>query len=252
MIPGITRRVAALAFAAASLLAVPATAGTITFTGTDAVAGPNTGQFFATYTNVNGLNSAKSVADVLAGHVGAAIAAIDGYPGAGDALISVALSFQDMTANDLLTVDMSLQGTFTPGAGATASFLVDDGNSVTNLATISCNSFNVTFHNVPCYPANALQVSIPLSNVDSLTLTWLLQLGASTAPASADFFNSFDVSLTAPAGTIIVNNPGGTLIGPSAPPSSVPEPASSVLFGSGLLCTALVSTALRGRLSRGL
>jgi hypothetical protein len=82
-----------------------------------------------------------------------------------------------------------------------------------------------------------MQTMISLDNVDNLYLTWQLSLGSSGASGSADFYNSYDVSITAPTGTVIVNNPGGSLF--QTPAASVPEPNSSLLIGLGLLFTAL-------------
>jgi hypothetical protein len=227
-------------FLAACLMAARANAGTITVTSTLAVAGPNENPFSATYENSDALATSKAVADVASGHLGALISALPGGTASTDALVVLGLSFQDMTADDFLTMNMSLHGTFTPGSGAEADFFVDDGTSVTNAATITCNSFNVQFHGVPCFPAATAQALVPLDNVDSLFLTWLLQPGIGGASGTADFFNSDDFSITVPNGTVIINNPGGNLF-QTPVTSSVPEPNLSLLLGPGLVFAMLFS-----------
>jgi hypothetical protein len=233
-------------FLVACSMAARANAGTITVTSTLAVAGPNEDPFFATYENSNALSTSKAVADVASGHLGALISALPGGTAGADALVVLGLSFQDMTADDFLTMNMSLHGTFTPGSGAEADFFVDDGTSVTNAATISCNSFNVEFHGVPCFPAATVQALVPLDNVDSLFLTWLLQPGIGTISGTADFFNSDDFSITVPNGTVIINNPGGNLF-QTPVTSSVPEPNLSLLLGPGLVFAMLFSKKPRRR-----
>jgi hypothetical protein len=235
---GGTRRLVLFMFWAACSMATLANAGTITITSTLAVAGPNEDPFFATYENSNALATSKAVADVTSGHLGALVSALPGGTAGADALVILGLSFQDMTADDFLTMNMSLHGTFTPGSGAEADFFVDDGTSVTNAATITCNSFNVQFHGVPCFPATSVQALVPLDNVDSLFLTWQLQPGIGGASGTADFFNSDDFSITVPNGTIIVNNPGGSLF-QTPETSSVPEPNLGFLLGPGLVFAML-------------
>jgi len=227
-------------FLAACLMATRANAGTITVTSTLAVAGPNENPFFATYENSDALATSKAVADVASGHLGALISALPGGTAGTDALVVVGLSFQDMTADDFLTMNMSLHGTFTPGSGAEADFLVDDGNSLSNLGAIGCNSFNVQFHGVPCFPANTVQAVVPLDNVDFLALTWQLLPGIGGNSGTADFFNSDDFSITVPNGTVIVNNPGGSLFQTQTQNSPVPEPNSGFLFGSGFVIAMLI------------
>lgn len=221
-------------------MATRASAGTITITGTLAVAGPNEAPLFATFEKSDALATSRAVADVASGHLGALVSSLPGGTAGADAVVVLGLTFQDMTADDFLTMNMSLHGTFTPGSGAEADFFVDDGNGVTNAATITCNSFNVQFHGVPCFPANSVQAVVPLDNVDSLFLTWQLIPGIGVASGTADFFNSDDFSLTVPDGTIIVNNPGGNLFQTQSQTTAVPEPNSGFLLGSGLVFAMLI------------
>ncbi len=246
IIAGGTRRMALLIFLAACSMATRASAGTITVTSTLAVAGPNEDPLFATFEKSDALATSKAVADVASGHLGALVSSLPGGTAGADAVAILGLTFQDMTADDFLTMNMSLHGTFTPGSGAEADFLVDDGNSLTNAATITCNSFNVQFHGVPCFPANSVQALIPLDNVDSLVLTWQLLPGIGGASGTADFFNSDDFSITVPDGTIIVNNPGGNLFQTQTVTSPVPEPNSGLLFGSVFVIAMLIGKRRNG------
>ncbi|HXI38552.1 MAG TPA: PEP-CTERM sorting domain-containing protein [Bryobacteraceae bacterium] len=227
-------------------MATRVSAGTITITSTLAVAGSNENPLFATFEKTDALSTSKMVADVTAGHLGVLVSVLPGGTAGADALVILGLTFQDMTADDFLTMNMSLHGTFTPGSGATADFFVDDGNSVTNAATISCNSYNVQFHGVPCFPANSVEAVVPLDNVDSLFLTWQLLPGIGGASGTADFFNSDDFSITVPNGTVIVNNPGGNLFQTQTQTSPVPEPNSVFLLGSGLVTAMLIGKRLGG------
>jgi hypothetical protein len=235
-----TRRLALLMFLAACSMATRASGGTIIVTSTLAVAGSNENALFATFEKSDALSTSKMVADVTAGHLGVLVSVLPGGTAGADAVIILGLTFQDMTADDFLTMNMSLHGTFTPGSGATADFFVDDGNSVTNAATISCNSYNVQFHGVPCFPANSVEAVVPLDNVDSLFLTWQLLPGIGGNSGTADFFNSDDFSITVPNGTVIVNNPGGSLFQTESQTTAAPEPNSGLLLGIGLVFAMLI------------
>jgi len=233
-------------FLAACSIAMRANAGTIIVEGTLAIAGPNEEPLLAMYEKSDALGTSKAIADVAGGHLGVLVSALPGGYANADAVAIIGLSFQDMTADDFLTINMSLHGTFTPGSGAEADFLVDDGNSVSNLATISCNSYNVQFHGVPCFPANTVQASVPLDNVDFLALTWQLLPGIGGQSGTADFFNSDDFSITVPNGTIIMNNPGGSLFHTATQTSPVPEPNSGYLLGSVLVLAMLLGKRCSG------
>jgi hypothetical protein len=227
--------------AAALLTCAHAGAGTITVEGTLAFANGVENPLLATYDHSTALGSSRSIADVLAGHVGAFTSVAPGgsSPG-GIAFVEIGLSFQDMTADDFLLVDLSLHGTFTPGSGGEADFYVDNGDFVQNAGSMSCNSYNVQYHGMPCYPATSMQVVVPLDNVDELFLTWQLQANIGVASGTADFYNSFDFSIIVPDGTTIVNNPGGSLF-TTAPTASVPEPRAGGLMCVGLLACFMVA-----------
>jgi hypothetical protein len=78
---------------------------------------------------------------------------------------------------------------------------------------------------------------ISLANVDTLGLTMLLQDGLASTPGFADFLHSADFTIRLPTGTTLINNPGGTLF-ETEPTSSVPEPASILLLGTGVVAVA--------------
>ncbi len=82
------------------------------------------------------------------------------------------------------------------------------------------------------------RIVIPLANLDTLGLTMLLQPAITYAPAYADFLNSADFTITVPAGTNLVNNPGGTLF---QGVTAVPEPNPGLLAGSGLILAWLLA-----------
>jgi hypothetical protein len=236
---------APILFLAACL--IPANAGTITVMGSTAVAGPNINPLLATYDTSSALASAKAVADVDAGHLGVFVSVAPGGFANADAAVYLQLSFQDMTATDLLEMDMSIHGTFTNG-GANVTFYVDDGTDIHNLGQLSCGTGTVLFHGVDCFPSDTAQVFVPLSGVDSLTLSWVLLPGIGGNSGTVDFFNSANFSLIVPDGTTIVNNPGGTLFQNVTPVSAVPEPGSRLLFACSLIFAALGAKRLRRRI----
>lgn len=224
-----------LALAAVSMVA-SAHAGTITVTSTSAFAATmvcnHVSTFTASCSDSTSSGSASAVADVGSGHVGASVGA--SAPGFVTAIgqIVVNLDLKDFTDQDLLIIDMSLAGSFNNG-GAIASLFVDDGNSVTTYA-IACGDGEVRLYNVPCKPdGGTQQVALNLSLYDSLSLTFQLQPGISNVPGFAAFLNSFDSTIHVPNGTTIVNGPGGTFF--QVHSATVPEPASLLLIGAGLM-----------------
>lgn len=211
-------------------------AGTITVTFTSATAAAiscyDNAAFFATCSDSNSVGSASAVADVLSGHVGAAVSASSQGYVAGGAGLTIAMNLQDFTDADVMEIDMSLQGSFYNG-GAIASLFVDDGNSITTYA-IACGDGEVFLYNVPCKPDGGIERAfIPLANLDTLDLIFQLQPGITNVPGFANYLNSFDSTIKVPNGTVIVNGPGGTLFQPQS--VATPEPASLLLLDSGLM-----------------
>jgi hypothetical protein len=221
-----------------------APAGTITVTSTSALAAAincnMSAALFATCAQTVGPGTAKAVTDVLAGHLGV-LSAITANTFAGaTAAMSIGLALNDMTEDDFLEIDMSLHGSFTnaPGNGAAVSLSIDNGDSI-NTVSIGCNYYNVQNYGVPCFPGGGtLQTMIPLANLDTLSLSWLLQPGLGAAPAFSDFLNSADFTITVPNGSTLVNNPGGTVFHVPGQ-SDAPEPNPSLLAGSGLILALL-------------
>ncbi len=228
------------------LCAAPwARAATITVVSTLAEAGAAAGAdtcfmqsaFQATCSASAGFGSGKSVADVLSGHLGAFVGASGpGYVSAG-AEVLVNLAISDATDTDFLEVDFTLDGSFNNG-GATASLYVDDGNSIST-TQLACGPGQILFHGAPCFPLGVQQVLIPLSGVDNLYLTMLLQPALLYAPAYADFLNSADYKITLPEGATLINNPGGTLF--QTPGAPVPEPSTGLLLGGAFVVKRLLA-----------
>ena len=162
----------------------PARAGTITVTGTLATAAAihcyHDGTTFAMCSESPSYGSATSVADIDAGHLGAFLgASADGYVN-GFAQSVAGLSLSDFTDTDFLEVDFSLHGTFSNG-GATASLYVDTGDSFTTYQ-ISCGPYYEQNYSRPCSADGTQQAIIPLANLDTLGLTFLLQPAITYCP----------------------------------------------------------------------
>jgi hypothetical protein len=225
----------------------PARAGMITVTGTLAEAAAihcyQDGTTFAMCSESPPYGSATSVTDIDAGHLGAFLgASAPGYVN-GFAQGLVGLSLSDFTDTDFLEIDFSLHGTFSNG-GATASVYVDTGDSFTTYQ-ISCGPYYEQNYGRSCSSDGTQQAIIPLANVDTLGLTFLLQPALTYAPAFADFLNSMDLTIQVPDGTTIVNNPGGTLFASQV--TSVPEPSAALLTVLGLIAMSPSGRILRGR-----
>jgi hypothetical protein len=247
-----------LVLLATGLTAERASATTITVLGTEAFALGQQGALFATNTVNVGGTTATATADVLAGHLGALVSTTS-PAGAGlvqDPWIFLTIAVNDAGPDDVLTMDMRFNGTFTSGGG-TAYFEITDPTPVQTSA-ISCNTFNVNNYGVPCraqvfgepvFIGNTIQVTIPLNGVDTMSFQWLMDAGT-TGIGTVDFLNSADFSLTVPNGTVILNNPGGRLFQTPSTASTVPEPGTLVLLGGGLILAARRLTAGRSRGTR--
>jgi hypothetical protein len=238
-------------FLAACWMITSARAGMITVTGTSATAAVmdcnKQAPLFTTCSQSNAAGTGTAVADVLAGHLGVLASATAQTFIGSTATLFIGLALNDMTADDFLQIDMSLHGSFTnaPGNGAAVSLSIDDTNSISTVG-IGCNLYNVQNYGAPCYPGGGtLRTTIPLANLDTLYLNWLLQPGLGTPPAFSDFLNSADFTLTVPSGTNLVNNPGGTLF--QVPGQTVPEPNPSLLVVSGLLLVLLLGPPASNR-----
>jgi hypothetical protein len=225
----------------------PARAGMITVTGTLAEAAAihcyQTGDTFAMCSESPSYGSATSVTDIDSGHLGAYLgASAEGYVN-GFAQGVVGLSLSDFTDADFLEIDFSLHGTFSNGGG-TASIYVDTGDSFTTYQ-ISCGPYYEQYYGRSCSADGIQQAIIPLANLDTLGLTFLLQPAITYAPAFADFLNSMDFTIQVPDGTTIVNNPGGTLF--ESQVTSVPEPSAALTTGLGLIAISPWRRILRRR-----
>lgn len=207
----------------------PARAGTITVTGTLAQAAAihcyQEGTTFATCSESQSYGSASAVTDIDSGHLGAFLG--DSAPGYvnGFAQGLIGMSLSDFTDSDFLEIDFSLNGTFSNG-GATASVYVDTGDSFTTYQN-SCGPYYEQYYSRACASEGIQQIIIPLANLDTLDLTFLLQPAITYPPAFANFLNSMDFTVQVPDGTTIVNNPGGTLF--ESQVTAVPEPSMALL-----------------------
>lgn len=249
--------------AALCAVATPARAATITITGTFAQAtglfGQSTQNPLSTSIstiNPGGTLTSAAVADVPGGHLGAsASSSIAGTASQAQAIFIIGFSIQGAEAGDQLVVGIHLDGSFSPGGGGSYLLthdLVFSDNGGETIATdgLSCSTA------APCDPTAGginQQLVFSLFGLDSITFTGKLNIGSGPASAfqgaSADFMNSALTTITAPAGTIIKNNPGGSLfqIAGTQPVTAVPEPTSLVLFGTGAIGLA---TRLKRRRER--
>jgi hypothetical protein len=248
---GGARRVVISMFFAGCLAVAGANAAIITVMSTEATAAGGSAfgvsdPLFASDSQSFQFASGSAVADVLSGHLGAFASSVNNAPlnGPVEAFILMNLAIDDAQPTDFIEIDMSLNGSYTPGGGGRVD-LTETDPIVQVLASIGCNSFNDRFHGVSCWAGvgpgdpghagNAVQVFIPLDGLDSLSLTWFLTLGLSSSPGSqvSDFLHSADFSILVPSGTTIVNNPGGDLF--QTPGQAAPEPGGMLLLGSGLV-----------------
>jgi hypothetical protein len=188
------------------------------------------------------LLSGAAVADVFAGHLGV-FESSSGPSSASSnvAYFTITFSVSGAMPGDFLTAQMKLNGSFTPGGGATAQLLDFDFG---NLMTVTCNQYNVTNYGMGCVSgyssgppvlSNMITYNVPLDGRSSVTLQGVLQVGAATAPYSLDFLNSADLTFTVPSGTVVNGNPGGNLI-----QGAVPEPTADALLFTGVLGLAVV------------
>ncbi len=198
--------------------------------------------------NPGGTLVSASLADVPGGHLGASASSrIPGTASQAEAFFVIGFSVQGGEAGDQLVVGLHLDGSFSPGGGG--SYLLthdivmsDNGGETIATDGLSCSRGG-------CDPATGgldQQLVFSLFGVDSITFTGILTIGSGPAlsaqqGASADFMNSALLSITAPAGTIIKNNPGGSLfqIAGTQPVTAVPEPTSLMLFGTGAVGLAM-------------
>jgi len=250
---GLSGRLVSAATLAACLVAGPARASKITIGGTLAIAAGLFGQntqnpLNASISTINaaGTLTAAAIADVAGGHLGAsASSSIPGVASQGQAIFIIGFTVSNAEAGDQLVVDMHLDGSFSPGGGGTFSLthdmvLSDNGGETIATDAISCSTAK------PCDPASGglgQRLVFSLFGLDSITFTGTLVIGSGPAStsqgASADFMNSALTTFTLPAGTIINNNPGGTLFQVAGtPPPAVPEPGSLVLLGAGVVALA--------------
>ncbi len=196
--------------------------------------------------------SGAAVADVFAGHLGISSSSTGPSTGSGgDSYFTITFSISDAQPGDVLKAKMGLQGSFTPGSGATAQ-LLDLDNGAGLLMAISCNGYNDAHYGTSCVSGyqtggpilgGTISLDIPLYGRDTLTLQGVLQGAFASAPYSLDFLNSADLTFTVPSGTSVTGNPGGSLI-----QGAVPEPGTAELLAAGLLGAGLVRT--RGRRAR--
>jgi hypothetical protein len=252
-------RIVSLIFLTSCLLVVATQASAMTISVVDAFAGTSPTQ----HSSSGGVSEA--VADLATGHLGALVEGLgvtDAY-----ADVSFGLVFGDTSPGDVITFSLSLHGTFSPGSGGIVNFYSQPGTQgpVTNLAAISCNTFNQTHYGSACYGGtygnpgavtSSLTFNVPVDD-GTIYFNPLLQTqGGSAAVPFADFLNSADFVIIVPDGTVVAANPvtdtpgttlfrtvSGTVI------TTVPEPSTALLFAAGGIAVMVTRghVATRGR-----
>jgi hypothetical protein len=239
-----------------SLFAAPAArATTISFSSSASATGDvfrsvtSTGAVLAagdfTATSADGTLSGSAVADVAHGHLGAF--AQSNYNASVTADAGIQMDLGIGAGATTMTIAMNFAGAFAHGSEANVSLVDSD---LGGLFGITCRPTIVGYcaggDNFSLVQGNplAFNVVVPLAGVDALHLTFLLQAttahsGTHLAPATADILNSLDFTIIVPDGTVILNDPRGTLFRTesqgSTDPQAVPEPSTAALLGGALL-----------------